>query len=165
LWQEKAPASWTLKFISIEMYPLSGDDIGTALSSWPQLDELKKALVAKYKPAARGQGHFHFDNPRVHLILVFEEVVTALEVIAQEKLAEGGADVWFLNGFSPFKNPQMWRMDVFKGMVPLSKVGTTLSTFTVAAAVRRGLEECGFSVLRVPGFGTKKTVLSGVKKA
>jgi tRNA 5-methylaminomethyl-2-thiouridine biosynthesis bifunctional protein len=164
LWQEKAPATWTLKFISIEMYPLPATDIDKALSTWTLLDPFRKALVSKYKPSPNGVAHFHFEHHNVHLILVFEEAVVALKVIAEQKLSGEGADAWFLNGFSPFKNPLMWRKEVFEGMVPLSKMGTTLSTFTVAAAVRHGLEDCGFEVLRVPGFGTKKTVLAGIRR-
>ena len=55
----------------------------------------------------------------------------------------------------------MWSDDVFKGMALLSKRGTSLSTFTVAGFVRRGLEAQGFKVERIKGYGTKKTVLIG----
>ncbi len=164
MWQENAPASWTLRFISVELFPLPAADIHKALSTWSVLDGFRNALTAVYKPMESGVAHFYFNAPRVHLILVFEEVVAALQIIAHDHLAGDGADAWFLNGFSPFKNPQMWRMEVFEGMALLSKKGTTLSTFTVAAAVRRGLEACGFTVLRIPGFGTKRTVLSGIRK-
>lgn len=164
IWQEHAPSSWTLQFISVELYPLPVKDIDKALRVWPQLDRQREQLIASYQPSGGGVAHLHFQNSRVHLVLVFEEVVTALELIAAQGLAKGGADAWFLNGFSPFKNPLMWRTEVFQAMVPLSKKGTTLSTFTVAAAVRRGLEACGFTVLRVPGFGKKKNVLSGIRK-
>lgn len=163
IWHEHAPSTWTLKFISVELYPLSSQDIVKALNAWPQLNIYEKKLIEVYQPGTNGFKDFYFQKPNVHLVIVFEEVVAALDIIAQKGLAKDRADAWFLNGFSPFKNPQMWRQEVFNAMVPLSKKGTTLSTFTVAAVVRHGLEKCGFRVERVPGFGKKRTVLAGYK--
>lgn len=159
LWEKYAPASWKLHFISIELYPLAVEDLNQALAMWPILVPYKEALTAQYQPLKEGIKDFYFNN--VHLTIVFEDVVLALKTITQKNLAPGKADAWFLNGFSPFSNPLMWIPDVFKGMALLSKRETTLSTFTVAAAVRKGLEAEGFVVEKIPGYGTKKHVLKG----
>jgi len=162
LWEQFAPKSWTLHFISIELYPLSSADLDRALSVWPPLAEYRKLLSAKYQPFADGIRDFTFEEQRVRLTVVFEDVVVALKKIHDENLAPQKADAWLLNGFSPFANPQMWTTEVFQGMALLSKPGTTLSTFTVAGHVRRGLEAAGFCLAKIPGYGTKKQMLRGV---
>ena len=97
----------------------------------------------------------------MRLTILFDHVVPALAVILRTGLAPNGADAWFMDGFAPSKNPEMWSNDVFMGMSALSREGTTLSTFTVAGFVRRGLEASGFEVQRIPGHGEKKNVLTG----
>ncbi len=161
LWDECAPASWSLHFISIELYPLSNQEVVQALNIWPSLLSYKDALSEQYKPYTSGIESFYFKNGKIQLSIVFEDVVVALQKILTQKVAPEQADAWFLNGFSPFSNPLMWTSDVFKGMARLSRKGTTLSTFTVAVAVRKGLEAEGFKVEKIPGYGTKKNVLKG----
>lgn len=161
LWKQCAPVSWKLHFVSLELYPLNREDVDRALSVWPNLSDFRQALVQQYVPAPGEVKHFEFKEDRIQLSIVFEEVVDALRTIKEKNIAPHGADAWFLNGFSPFSNPLMWRPEVFKGMALLSKKGSTLATFTVAGFVRRGLEAEGFKVERIPGYGTKKTVLVG----
>ncbi len=162
LWQKHAPASWTLHFISIELYPLSNAELDRALSAWPLLEKYRHLLSAQYQPLSNGVGNFYFEDNRVRLTIVFEDVIDALEKIYKQNILKQKVDAWLLNGFSPFANPRMWVPDVFKGMARLSKTATTFSTFTVAGAVRRGLEEAGFSVQKFPGYGTKKHMLRGI---
>src|SRR5690606_19532900 len=68
----------------------------------------------------------------------------------------GPADAWFLDGFSPASNPQMWRDDILDLVARRSSPGARVATFTVAGVVRRGLAERGFSVAKAPGFGRKR---------
>ena len=103
-----------------------------------------------------------FDEGRVHLTVVFGDAAIALQRIKQDGLAGGGADAWFLDGFAPACNPGMWTHEVFAAVAALSRPGTTLSTFTVAGFVRRGLEAKGFAVKKVPGHGKKKQILTAV---
>ncbi len=160
LWQKSAPASWNLHFISIELYPVAAEDLKRALEVWPGLSSYKEALAAQYKPSLIGSVD-HLDFGQVRLSIVVDHVLDALAKIKDQGLAPNKADAWFLNGFAPFKNPQMWTPQVFAGMVPLSKEGTTLATFTVAGHVRRGLQACGFKVSKTPGHGIKKEKLQG----
>lgn len=161
IWDRFAPKSWELHFVSLELYPLSNDDLDRALSFWPPVEEYRKFLITQYQPYADGTRHFSFPDRRVRLTIVFEDVIVALKKIYDENVAPQKADAWLLNGFSPFANPGMWTPEVFAGMAKLSKPGTTLSTFTVAGHVRRGLEAAGFKVERTPGYGTKKQMLKG----
>jgi tRNA 5-methylaminomethyl-2-thiouridine biosynthesis bifunctional protein len=164
LWDECAPASWVLHFISVELYPLSAEQVARALGLWPCLSPQKEELVSKYGPVPGGIGHFDLEGGRVGLTIVFDHVVSALASIREKEFAADGADAWFLDGFAPSKNPEMWSDKVFEGMSALSRKGTTLSTFTVAGFVRRGLEACGFEVQRIIGHGVKKNVLTGYFK-
>jgi tRNA 5-methylaminomethyl-2-thiouridine biosynthesis bifunctional protein len=161
LWEQYAPLSWSLHFISSELYPLTVKDIDRALSVWPCLSKYRQALNAQYQPIPGGIQHLYFNDRQIHLKVFFTDVVDALKEIHRRGLA-GAADAWLLNGFSPFANPRMWSPEVFKTMAPLSKQGTTLSTFTVAGTVRRGLEAEGFIVEKIPGYGTKKQMLKGL---
>jgi tRNA 5-methylaminomethyl-2-thiouridine biosynthesis bifunctional protein len=161
LWDACAPALWTLRFISVELYPLPADQMDRALGIWPALEIYRKALLAQYRPEPGSMGDWSFGDGRVHLTVVFDDAATALRRIKEKGLAPQGADAWFLDGFAPSKNPDMWSPDVFAGMAALSKPGTSVSTFTVAGAVRRGLMEHGFTVRKAPGHGKKTSILTG----
>ena len=67
----------------------------------------------------------------------------------------GRADAWFLDGFSPARNPEMWRPEVLGLVAARSAGGARAASFTVAGAVRRGLQDAGFQIARRPGFGRK----------
>ncbi len=164
IWDKYAPQSWTLHFISLELYPISTEQLTRALSLWPALAKYKDALSAQYKPYSEGIKDFYFNDVRVHLTIVFDHVIAALRKIKEEGVSTQGADAWFMDGFAPSKNPEMWTDAVFEGMARLSRKGTTLATFTVAGFVRRGLESQGFEVRKIKGYGTKKHVLVGVFK-
>ncbi len=161
LWEQYAPASWTLHFISVELYPLSNAELDRALSAWPALERYRQLLSAQYAPLPDGIQDISFQKNCVRLTIVFVDVVGALEKVYKENTAPQKVDAWLLNGFSPFANPRMCELDVFKAMARLSKTGTTFSTFTVAGAVRRRLQEAGFAVEKFPGYGTKKQMLRG----
>jgi tRNA 5-methylaminomethyl-2-thiouridine biosynthesis bifunctional protein len=70
-------------------------------------------------------------------------------------------DAWFLDGFAPAKNPEMWGWRVMAEVARLSRRGATCATYTVAGEVRRGLEAAGFAVAKAPGFGRKREMLRG----
>lgn len=161
LWDACAPPSWSLHFISVELYPLGAADILRALALWPGLSPHKEELAAQYRPVPGGIGEFYFQQQRTRLTIVFDQVVPALTAIRDKGLAPFGADAWSMDGFAPSKNPDMWSDDVFQAMSALSREGTTLATFTVAGFVRRGLQSRGFVVERILGHGKKKNVLTG----
>ena len=70
------------------------------------------------------------------------------------------ADAIYLDGFAPSKNPDMWQSGLFTNLARLSRSGTTVATFTSAGLVKRGLQQAGFSVAKVKGFGRKREMLT-----
>jgi tRNA 5-methylaminomethyl-2-thiouridine biosynthesis bifunctional protein len=147
-----------LDFISVEKFPLKPEQIRKALSPWagrlsPYLDK----MLAQYPVAIPGFHRMVFDGC-VALTLVFGDANDVLPEV------EGSVDAWFLDGFTPAKNPDMWTDRVFQEMARLSHEGTSFATFTAAGFVKRGLEAAGFAVEKRKGFGRKKDMLGGMFK-
>ncbi|WP_406663378.1 bifunctional tRNA (5-methylaminomethyl-2-thiouridine)(34)-methyltransferase MnmD/FAD-dependent 5-carboxymethylaminomethyl-2-thiouridine(34) oxidoreductase MnmC [Gallaecimonas sp. GXIMD1310] len=156
--QHRGPAA-RLHFISTEKYPLSQADLATALAAWPQLAELSQQLQDAYPPALPGCHRLLFDNGLVTLDLWLGDIK---ELLPSWQCPAGGlVDAWFLDGFAPAKNPDMWQPALFAQMARLAKPGGTFATFTAAGFVRRGLLAAGFDAQKVPGFGRKRDMLAG----
>ena len=150
-----APAGARLRFVTVEKEPLSPETICRALAPWPELAPELDALLEQYAPGGPGVHRVLLAGGRVELVLLIGE---AAEVLADESAP---MDAWFLDGFAPARNPAMWSDDVFEHVARLSTTGTTLATYTVAGAVRRGLAVVGFEVAKRPGFGTKRDMAAG----
>lgn len=144
-----------LHYISIEKHPLRLEDLERCNQLFSQLEPLGKELIAGYPPMVSGFHRIWLDRNRVCLTLCFMDVTEALDQI------RGKVGCWFLDGFAPSRNAQMWSESVFRGIARLSEPGTRFSTFTVAGHVRRGLIEQGFRVAKTPGFGRKREMLCG----
>ena len=155
LWRRARPDGGRLCFFSIEAFPLSRDDAGRALAAWPELDDLAQPLLRRW-PTAEGFHRIDFPGLDASLDLAVMEAAEALEAWT------GLADAWFLDGFSPARNPEMWRQPVLDLVARRSAPGARAATFTIAGAVRRGLASAGFEVARRPGFGRKAERLEAV---
>jgi len=154
-WQrfrECAPDSARLVFASTERYPLSPEDISASLDHWPELSALLARLLECYPHRFEGYHCVELDD-RVELLLLFGD--------ANDTLADLNArvDAWFLDGFAPSKNPELWQPPLFEAMARLSKPGATAATFTAARVVRDGLTGAGFKVERVKGYGRKRDMV------
>lgn len=148
------PSRARLRFFSVEAFPLGAADMERAHAAWPDLSPLASRLRAAMPPAVGG----------VHQVDIAEDVTLVLaygEAGAMLQRVEGGVDAWFLDGFSPAKNPDMWRTEVLAGVARLSRPNASLATFTVAGEVRRTLASVGFAVEKRAGFGRKKEMLAG----
>ena len=154
-WRETAQSDATLHFISVEKHPLKKSDLGKALGAWPELKPLGDELLAVYPPLTHGYHQRQLRHGRVTLTLMFGD---ASEMFGD---LHAKVDAWYLDGFAPGKNPDMWRDALFRQMARLSHGGTTFSTFTAAGAVRRGLQAAGFEVEKRPGFGRKREMIRG----
>lgn len=154
LWLATAPEHAVLHFISVEKYPLSLSDISTALALWPELSELSTPLIHQYE-SLMNTTSISLYNHRIQLSVYIGD--------ATEQLARTThvADAWFLDGFSPAKNPEMWHSGLFSEMAKHAKRSTTFATFTSAGDVRRGLIKAGFKVNKRTGFGKKREMLCG----
>ena len=156
LFAELAPAGARLHFVSVEKYPLSRDDLARAMQLWPDLAPFTQPLLAQYVAIHPGFQQFSLDGGRVTLTLMIGD---ALEQLPQ---LDAPIDAWFLDGFAPAKNPDMWTPELFTQLARLSRPGTTLGTFTTTGWVRRSLIEAGFVMKKVPGIGKKWEVMHGV---
>ncbi|WP_119394191.1 bifunctional tRNA (5-methylaminomethyl-2-thiouridine)(34)-methyltransferase MnmD/FAD-dependent 5-carboxymethylaminomethyl-2-thiouridine(34) oxidoreductase MnmC [Salinibius halmophilus] len=159
-WQqfsELANQDARLYFTSIERHPLQKDDLRQALSNFPTLAPFAEALLKQWPHLARGMHRLHFG--KVVLTLCFDDVETALPDLISP------VDAWYLDGFAPAKNPQMWQAYLYQNMARLAKPYTTAASFTSANPVRRGLERWGFEVTHAPGFGRKRYMTQAVFNA
>lgn len=150
LWRRTAPAGAWLDILSIEAHPLAAEEAAAVLAAWPEVADLAELLVRRWPGRARG---FHrLDLPEVRATLDLA-VMEAGEALAGWT---GAADAWFLDGFAPSANPQMWRQEVLDLVAARSAAGARAATFTVAGDVRRALQAAGFEVAKRPGFGRKR---------
>lgn len=156
LFERLAPPGANLDFFSIEKFPLHEDELSAALALWWELAIPAAELLARWQRRVPGWNRWNLAGGRVRLTLALEDVAQAMP-----QLCAGSVDAWFLDGFSPAKNPEMWSDTVLANIARVSRPGTTLATYTSAGWVRRGLQQAGFAVERVPGFGRKREMVRG----
>ncbi|EWC41590.1 bifunctional tRNA (5-methylaminomethyl-2-thiouridine)(34)-methyltransferase MnmD/FAD-dependent 5-carboxymethylaminomethyl-2-thiouridine(34) oxidoreductase MnmC [Stutzerimonas stutzeri] len=155
LFEDTADAQARLHFVSVEKHPLTREDMERALALWPELRTQAERLLQHYVALHPGYQRLVFDGGRVVLTLLIGDVAECLPTL------DARIDAWFLDGFAPAKNPQMWQPAVFAELARLSAAGATLGTFTSAGFVRRGLIDAGFDMQRVPGYSHKREILRG----
>ena len=144
-----------LIFFTCELYPLEQELQRQALEPYGEVAALAKILLERLPKAKQGFHLLDFEEGKVQLLLMFGDVK---ETFSECSLR---ADAWFLDGFAPSGNPEMWNDDVFRLLANHSREGTTLATFTAAGFVRRGLMQAGFAMEKVPGFAGKRHRLNG----
>ncbi|WP_204112896.1 tRNA (5-methylaminomethyl-2-thiouridine)(34)-methyltransferase MnmD [Shimia biformata] len=143
-WEESGQKG-PLRFTSFEAYPMDADEMAKALSAFPELAGRASRLVAAW-----GQ------DPTLSTL----DGIDAQVIIgdARQTLPEQQwqADAWFLDGFSPAKNPELWDSELMAEVGRHTKPGGSAATYTAAGFVRRGLADAGFDVERIKGFGRKR---------
>ncbi|MEO0945789.1 MAG: tRNA (5-methylaminomethyl-2-thiouridine)(34)-methyltransferase MnmD [Pseudomonadota bacterium] len=142
MWRDTGQAG-ALRFTSFELYPIAAIDMARALAVYPELQVFSDALIA-------GLQDGKFKAPDFELEIIFGD--------ARETLPswDGQADAWFLDGFSPAKNPELWGPKLLAEVARHTAPGGTAATYSAAGHVRASLAEAGFTVERCPGFGRKK---------
>jgi tRNA U34 5-methylaminomethyl-2-thiouridine-forming methyltransferase MnmC len=140
-----------LHYTSFEAFPMPAADIARALAAFPEVAGVAEPFLHQWSAGAT--------------VLTFPKL-TATIILgdARETLAlwEGTADAWFLDGFSPAKNPELWSPDLMAEVARHTASGGTFATYTAAGHVRRALSDAGFTVTRRPGFGRKRHMSVGV---
>ena len=156
LFEEYADEGQSLHFISVEKYPLSAAEIEGYLAPFAQeFPEHLQKLIECY-PESLDQGRHEVElGEAMHLSLIIGDVNAVMDDVTER------IDCWFLDGFKPSSNPEMWSETLFSNMARLSKKGAHFATFTAAGFVKRGLRDAGFDVQKVRGFGTKRDMLIG----
>jgi len=156
LWRRTRPAGARLSIFSVEAWPVSAGEAARALAPWAEIGEAARLITDRWPPVARG---FH----RIDLG-EFDACLDVAVMEAGEALAawDGAADAWFLDGFSPARNPEIWRPEVMALVAARSAPGARLASYTAARSVRESLAAQGFAVERAQGFGTKRHRLQAV---
>ncbi|MRU15302.1 FAD-dependent oxidoreductase [Roseovarius sp. A21] len=143
-WRE-AGVPGTLRYTSFEAFPMAAEDMIRAQAAFPEVAGIAGDLAEQWRRGARV-----FDLPDLRFEMI--------EGDAREALPswQGRADAWFLDGFSPAKNPELWEEGLMAEVGAHTAPDGTAATYTAAGFVRRGLEAAGFTVARVPGYGRKR---------
>lgn len=161
LFRERAAGTgMRLHYWSCERHPLSSRDLRRALAAWPALADLAAQLMVLYPLPVPGQHRCLLDGGQVTLDLCWEDAGDALADLAGS--GPGAMDAWYLDGFAPSGNARMWHADLWQALSRASRPGATVSTFTAAGDVRRGLEAAGFAMHKRRGFGRKRESLQGM---
>lgn len=158
LWARHRPDGATLHLFSVEGYPLRREEAEQALAVYPELAGLAAELLAQWPRLQHGLHRIDFPELGATLDLALMDVVPALAGW------NGAADAWFLDGFSPAKNPAMWTDEVLALVGERTAPGGRAATWSAAGAVRRGLGAAGFTVERVPGFTGKRERIEAVRE-
>lgn len=155
LWQRTAGPAARLHYVAVERHPMRRDDLARALTPFAELASLSAELAAAWPDPTPGFHRLRLGDGRVRLTLLMGDAALTLGQLV------GRIDAWFLDGFAPARNPEMWSDNLFREVARLSMPGARLATFTVAGQVRRGLAAAGFVLEKAPGFGGKRECLRG----
>jgi len=164
-WLATAPDHCILQYYAAESHPLSEKDLSDIIELYPALKSLSDELITKYPPVIEGFHKISLFDDRVHLCLMFgdaEEMFSALAESGNSDYAlhnKKPIQSWFLDGFSPAKNPSIWRQSLIHTVATLSSEDTTLSTYSAARCVADGLKAAGFSVEYRKGYGKKRQMI------
>ena len=159
LFRKHAPADARLHYIATEHAPLGADHIHDVLMAYPHLHKELSDLISILPPRWTGRHRVFLEQGRITLDLVYQD---SRDMLAGSDFA---ADIWFLDGFTPSRNPAMWQDDIFYHMARCSAREAKCASFTAAGAVRRGLEKAGFDITRHDGFGRKRHRITGILSA
>ena len=151
-WRQAGPDG-PLQFTSFEAFPMRPDEARRALAAHSGL-AFAAPVIAEALEIAKGE---------TARIAVEDLVLTVVVGDARATLPawDGRADAWFLDGFSPAKNPELWEPDLLAAVAAHTAPGGSCATYTAAGAVRRALAGAGFTVDRVAGYGRKRHMTVG----
>ena len=152
-WRASGTAG-ALRFTSFEAYPMAAPDIARALAAFPEASAAAGPFLDQW---AAGQTRITLPGLDADIILG-----DAAHTLPQW---QGSANAWFLDGFSPAKNPGLWSDTLLAQVAGHTRPGGTFATYTAAGHVRRALATAGFAVERRPGFGTKRHMTTGMRLA
>ena len=149
-----------LHYIACELYPLEKKDIQKALSFFPELGDKPKLLIQNIPFFHSGMYELRFANGRICLSLYWGDSEEMLRNLSPSRKV----DSWFLDGFSPAVNPEMWSEEIFFYMKKLSHEQSSFSSYSAASLVQKRLRQAGFEVHKTKGFGSKRDMITGYLK-
>jgi len=144
LWVE-AGIGGPLRFTSFEAFPIPVDAMARAVAVYPELDKFAQVMLAAFREGALE-------------VRTKDLILNVISGDARETLPEwnGAADAWFLDGFAPAKNPELWEPKLLSDVALHTNENGTAATYSAAGHIRAALKDAGFRVERVPGFGRKR---------
>ncbi|PDT84702.1 tRNA (5-methylaminomethyl-2-thiouridine)(34)-methyltransferase MnmD [Sinorhizobium sp. BJ1] len=154
-WKQAQVSNGRLHFVSFERFPMRADEIDRALSHWPEIAAERQALVGTWSNRPAGRIDIDFNTVRLTVVCG-----TALDGVSQ---CRESFDAWYLDGFAPSRNPDMWSSRLMQAVFDRTVRGGTFATYAAAGFVRRNLAAAGFAVERLPGFAGKREMLRGDK--
>lgn len=149
-WRDAGLAG-TLHFTSFEAHAMAAGDMARALAPFPQIASGLPALMAAL---AAGPGPHDLPGG-IRLTVIPGDARQTLPAW------QGRADAWYLDGFAPARNPEMWSSDLMAEVARHLAPGGSLATYTAAGHVRRALAAAGLIVERAAGFGPKRHMTRG----
>lgn len=158
VWERVRTAGQRLQFVSFEGFPITPDAMKRALARWPDLSQMGNELAERWAGIAKGVDVFEWQCDSQAELLVF--IGQADQTVG---VWDGFADAWYLDGFAPARNQEMWSSELLGDVFERTRRGGTFATYTAAGWVRRNLAGAGFVVEKRPGFGGKREMLCGMK--
>lgn len=155
LWREVAPPDARLRFFSVEKHPLEPEDMARIHALFPEIAPYAEELRANLPLPVPGFHRVWLAAGRIQLTLMYGD---ALAMLHEQ---EAQADAWFLDGFAPRLNPELWSMELARELGRLSAPGATVATFSTSTSTQEAMAQAGFTIGKRPGFGRKKHMLTG----
>jgi tRNA U34 5-methylaminomethyl-2-thiouridine-forming methyltransferase MnmC len=143
---DAAGRAGTLRFTSFEAFPMQRHDMAAALGHFPSLKSYADALLAEWTPQS---GPVQLSDGPLLDVIIGDARQTVPAWVHK-------ADAWFLDGFSPAKNPELWEPELLKAVGIHTNSGGTAATYSAAGHIRRALADAGFNVSRAQGYGRKR---------
>ena len=156
LWKKNRKPNSSLTYISFEKAPLSKKEMIRVYKKFKELNDFSDQLIQKLTDNYKTNRTIYFKSENINLILIYDDFSLLTNF-------DFKADIWFLDGFAPSKNPEVWDNSYYKNIYNRTNLKGSLSTFTSSGLVRRGLAQAGFNVTKVSGFGQKREMLKAIK--
>ena len=153
-WRDDPQRPARLHFLSVEKHPFNADDLARLHALWPEFSALSDELLANWPTLTPGFHRIALDGGRVQLTLMLGDAHDCLPQV------HAGVDAFYLDGFAPDRNADLWQPRLFDALAKLARSGAVAASYTVAAAVRQGLTQAGFACEKRAGFGRKRHCLS-----
>jgi tRNA 5-methylaminomethyl-2-thiouridine biosynthesis bifunctional protein len=154
-WRDDAQRCAELHFVSLERHPFAAADLALAHAAWPEFAALAAELHRHWPLLLPGSHRLQLDGGRLLLTLVFGDAGEALPTL------DMAVDAFYLDGFSPARNPDLWSSELCRSLARLAVPGATLATWSVAGGVCQALRAARFAVAKRPGFAGKRQMLVG----
>ncbi|WP_152502666.1 tRNA (5-methylaminomethyl-2-thiouridine)(34)-methyltransferase MnmD [Labrenzia sp. THAF82] len=156
-----------LTFVSFELFPMTTDQLAKALNAFPELSDLAGELVEKWQPRT---GWMQVNVAGANLVLgvgdareLIKDLKPETQAVDTSSIVIPLVDAWFLDGFSPARNPELWDAGLLRSAADLTAPEGTLATYTAAGWVRRNLVAAGFLIEKKSGFAGKREMVIGRK--